>query len=209
MKRTACVLIALLVLPLFLYATGCNSNESKAKEFMQKGDSLSSEIQSIAQSSEESVMDLLTAFGLDLFAASAGAWETSSGEVIDKIDLYKENVEVAKKEYGRILDLDGVEEYKKYAELRIKSLDSLASVLKGMKVLVDDLGVALSKGKSVKDATGKWLDENKYVEVDLAKSLVYWAEAALYKSRNNLGGDEADEVQEKEAETNGTVPGPE
>lgn len=213
MKKCMCILVSLILTITVFCATGCGSNEAKAEDYMKKGDELSNSLEALTRNAKDDATGLVTALGLDLMAASAGEWESSAGEVEAKVDQWIKDAKEAKVEYEKILDLSGVEEYKKYAELRIKALDNLISVMNGLNDLIDVLGNAISEGKSLKDTSSTWFENNKDVMVKLGKCVVFWGEAALYKSQKKLGVTEEDSTQDSgvdinkdDNETNGTVP---
>lgn len=213
MKKCTCILVSLILVLTAFCVTGCGSNEAKAKEYMKKGDDLSTSLEALTKNAKDDATGMVTALGLDLMAASAGEWESSAGEVEAKVDQWVKDAKAAKAEYEKILALSGVEEYKKYAELRIKALDNLILVLNGLNDLIDVLGNAISEGKSLKNTSSAWFEENKDVMVRLGKCVVFWGEAALYKSQKKLGDNEEagnqDNVENGKDESNnadGTIP---
>jgi hypothetical protein len=117
-------LVLLLVLVGATVTAGCGGGDTEqASEYMKQGDQLTYEI--------GSKTDDITAAWKTLRetadpAAKAAAWEqvqSINGDV--QVLLQK-----AKAEYGKIKELKGVEDYAKYAELKIKALNALDKSLK-------------------------------------------------------------------------------
>ncbi|MBN1289150.1 MAG: hypothetical protein JXA49_05885 [Actinobacteria bacterium] len=190
MKRVLIISVSLLLaVVLVAAASGCDDS-AKAKEYMKKGDELSKKSYSLASFTEEmdstDITSLLTELGLDLAAASAGAWESSASEVTSEIDRMISDANNAQDEYEKILALNGVDDYKQYAELKIKALENYIPVLEGLQSLINQMGKALSEGKSLSDTAGAWYKDNKSVQTELLKTVTYWAEAELLKKQKKL-----------------------
>jgi len=104
----------------------------------------------------------------------------------EQIDSLIAEAEKGMDEYEKILELEGVEEYKKYAGLRISALKNTVTVLQGLQDLLDQLVKASAAGKPLTEEMKTWTEQNSDVVAALAKAIAYWADAASYKSSNNL-----------------------
>ncbi|MBN2168730.1 MAG: hypothetical protein JW738_05755 [Actinobacteria bacterium] len=190
MKRVLIISISLLLAVVLVAATaGCN-DKAKAQEYMKKGDELSTQSYSLSAFTKEmnsaDFTSLLTELGLDLAAATAGDWESSASEVTSEIDRLISDANNAQDEYEKILALDGVDDYQQYAELKIKALENYIPVLESLQSLINQMGKALSQGKSLSDTANAWYKDNKSIQTELLKTVTYWAEAELLKKQKKL-----------------------
>lgn len=187
MKRITKLSISfLLVLALALAVCGCGET-SKAKEYMEKGDELSSQAYSLVDEWDtDDITSILTSLGLDITAATTGAWDSSASEVTAEIDKLIDKANAAQDEYEKILGLSGVDDYREYAELMIKAMDNYIPVLEGLKDLLNKLGKAASENKSLTDTASAWYKDNKSIQNNILKAATFWGEAALLKKNKNL-----------------------
>lgn len=176
----------LLVLALAVAASGCGDT-GKAKEYMNKGDELSSQAYSLVEKMDtEDITAVLTSLGLDITAATTGAWDSSASEVTAEIDKLINKANAAQDEYEKILGLSGVDDYREYAELMIKAMDNYIPVLEGLKDLLNELGKAASRDESLADTASAWYKENKSIQNNILKAATFWGEAALLKKNKKL-----------------------
>lgn len=143
MAATAILLIvgSLSLLP------GCGNDSGKAKEYMESGDDIVSKL----QANSEELATQMTEIGNDL----SNGTMTSSSQLEEKAEEYEISTEEligqaedAKAEYKKILNLNGVGDYIKYAKLGIDLVDTAASFLKEMNRLLQETLDYMKKAES-------------------------------------------------------------
>jgi len=127
MKRAlVIVLAAALALSMLAVLAGCggDANKDEAKGLMQAGDNYMSEVDiALTELTEMQTELATTAMGGDMSAVTGEAGAAMTEEVMGILDTIAENLELAKAEYEKILALDGVQDYKDYANLMIDAVD--------------------------------------------------------------------------------------
>jgi valyl-tRNA synthetase len=131
MRRYLISIVALVLVGVLAFAlAGCGGgSEATAKEYMENGDEI---IDGLEEESEDLESVLNTVF-TELSTGNVTSSEVVNGMIDDldktSADALKE-AEKAKAEFEKILDLEGVDDYKEYAELRIAVIDGIESLIK-------------------------------------------------------------------------------
>ena len=185
MKKALIIVMAVVLATTMLSVAGCGDT-SKAQEYMKAGDAASVELETYTKKAESGLDEFLIELGVDLTVSDTPAFETAVKAANEQLDSLIAAANKGKAEYEKILDLEGVDEYQKYANLRISALDNTVVVLEGLQDLLDQLVKASADGKSLTDEMKTWTEENTDVVAALAKAIAYWVDAASYKSSNNL-----------------------
>ena len=127
MKKVLVIaLAAALALSMLAVLAGCggDANKDEAKALMQAGDNYMSEVDiALTELTEMQTELATTAMGGDMSAVTGEAGAAMTEEVMGILDTIAENLELAKAEYEKILALDGVQDYKDYANLMIDAVD--------------------------------------------------------------------------------------
>ncbi|MDD5448381.1 MAG: hypothetical protein PHO53_04365 [Actinomycetota bacterium] len=181
------VLVSLIVALSMLLVTGCGAPVEEAKEYMKKGDDLSVRLKSYTDEAKYDAVAIAAQFGVQLAATGEVDYKTAAAEGKNQISKLIRDGRKAKEEYEKILELKDVEDYKNYAELRIKAIDSSIATLEGVSDLLTEIEETTDKPADVAEA---WLKENPKVIGELAKSVAYWTEAEVTKRKKNLEGTE-------------------
>jgi DNA repair exonuclease SbcCD ATPase subunit len=185
MKKALITAMAVILALTAVSVAGCDDT-SKAQEYMKAGDEATIKLEGYTKKAEDGLDEFLIELGVDLTASDTPAFETAVKAANEQIDSLIAEAEKGTAEYEKILELDGVDEYKKYAGLRIKALKNSVTVLQGLQDLLDQLVKASAAGKSLTEEMKTWTEQNSDVVAALAKAIAYWADAASYKSSNNL-----------------------
>lgn len=183
-KALVLALVAILAVSVLAVA-GCGEVD-KAKEYMKEGDDLSIKLEDYTKQATESVTDLLIDLGVDLTVTGDVDFDRVVEEADKQIGELVSSGEKAKAEYQKILDLDGVEDYKEYANYRIKAIDNTTSLLEKMKSLIDTLNAAAKEGKDLSEVAKEWSQENASALKDAVKAAAYWIDAEKVKKEKNL-----------------------
>lgn len=183
-KALVFTLVALLCLGAVL-AAGCGQ-ENKARTYMEQGDKLSVKMRSLTDDAVFDVVGLLAELGIQLKDTGTVEAGTITDAGIKQVDAVIVDGEKAVKEYEKIMELDGAEEYKEYAEQRVSAIQKTVTVLKAVKKLLAQLGDA-DNTKSVLDTTTAWAKDNVRVAIDGVRAFTAWRNAEKIKKENNLG----------------------
>jgi HPt (histidine-containing phosphotransfer) domain-containing protein len=186
MRKTLVLLVVLLVSSALLALPGCGGDAAKAKEYMEKGDEYSVELKDYVENASDNVTDLLVSLGVDLAVTGTVEFETVAEQARKNIGQLRNAGGKAVAEYEKIEDLSGVEDYKKYAELRIKSLNEIGNLLEKAEDLISQLEKASAAGEPLDEKVSSWTSENKEALENAVKAGIYWGEAAKLKSDKNL-----------------------
>jgi len=186
MRKTLVLLVVLLVSSALLALPGCGGDAAKAKEYMEKGDEYSVELKDYVENASDNVTDLLVSLGVDLAVTGTVEFETVAEQARKNIGQLRNAGGKAVAEYEKIEDLSGVEDYKEYAELRIKSLNEIGNLLEKAEDLISQLEKASAAGEPLDEKVSSWTSENKEALENAVKAGIYWGEAAKLKSDKNL-----------------------
>jgi len=185
MKKALIIVMAVVLAATMLSVGGCGDT-SKAQEYMKAGDDASVKLESYTQKAKSGLDEFLIELGVDLTVSDTPTLETAVKAANEQLDSLIAEAKKGKAEYEKILDLEGVDKYQKYATLRINALDNTVVVLEGLQDLLNQLVKASAAGKSLTNEMKTWTEKNADVVAALAKAIAYWADAASYKSSNNL-----------------------
>ena len=185
MKRILVLMMAVAVCMAAVAAAGCGATD-KAKAYMEEGDALSKQMRSFTGDAVFDVAALLAELGVQVNETGDVDPQTITDAANKQIDSIIANGEKAKAEYEKILALDGVEDYKAYAEQRIKAIDSTIVVLEAVKGLLEKIGDPTNK-ESIDATVARWAKSNLGVAVDAVKAYTSWRSAEKIKEEKNLG----------------------
>ncbi|MBK5092147.1 MAG: zinc ribbon domain-containing protein [Actinobacteria bacterium] len=134
------VVAVVLVLVLVVFK---GDDTAKAKDYMKKADGM---LKAVEKKGSD-ISDSLSALGDEMSAgtiASSQDYNAKAGTIKSDISSAESDAEDAKREYEKIKGLKGVEDYKKYASLRIEEIDAGVELLKAEEELIDFTGEFLS-----------------------------------------------------------------
>lgn len=130
MKRMIVVVLACALVLLAVAQTGCGGDTKKARKYMNKGDSLYRQAMEKASEWQTKVTSTSNITDPAGFQDAVGKSKTLSSEVLKISDE-------AGAEYKKIYKISGVENYKKYADIRIAEIDVLDQIVKTMNDTLD------------------------------------------------------------------------
>lgn len=136
-KATTLVLAFLLVVTVGAVVAGCDTDAKQAQQYMKKGDSQLQNVESGASAWSAQVNSI----GADP-AKIAG--EVQQAKAAGD-DLLKTS-QAAKSEFEKIRGLNGVADYKKYADLRIAELDIIGQIVQKMYEFLDKRVAMVNSG---------------------------------------------------------------
>lgn len=183
MKRlTATAIVLVLLVALTALATGCGSGDTKqAQEYMKAGDALMKELdtQGNALSSEVS----------SVFASvtSAATFSEAVAKVKASTAKISDTIKKAEAEYKKINGLQGVEDYKKYADLQLVVLKLDEELVTMINSFLDEATAIVSSPTGTPEqltaAQEKFVTEVNAVNEKLTKAQ---KAASTFKSENDL-----------------------
>lgn len=166
-KWISLVAVSLLILAVAAVLSGCGGDTKQAQEYMNKGDELVQKLQTDAtawQSGVSASMGSITdpaKFQTEVEKAKSAAADLG------------DTAEEAKQEYEKIMDLSGVDDYKKYAEIQIEALDAFQEIVEKTGAFFDEVMslVASNDLTAITSATTAYSEEvqelsNKISELD-------------------------------------------
>lgn len=185
MKRMIAVV---LVLTIFVAAVavlaGCGDT-GKAEELMKEGDRLSAKMRSLTYSADLDTLALLASLGIEVSETRSAKPVTD--EARRQLDVIISNGKKARAEYEKILELNGVEDFKAYADKRISAINSSIKVLDALKGLLADLGDPANTG-STREIAAQWAKDNVSAAADAVKAFLSWREAENIRRDKGLPG---------------------
>ncbi|MFW6113733.1 MAG: hypothetical protein ACOC78_02285 [Actinomycetota bacterium] len=148
MKRFLTITAGLiLVVAMLSLLTGCGSDAtSEAKEYMQAGDSMVSDIEGEA---EKLMNDMSEAF---YEVTDLESFTDAVDEVKSRTAELSENADEALAEYEKMEGLEDVENYKEYAELRIESGTIYKQMLQAIDSFLDRMLAEVESGAPDEEA---------------------------------------------------------
>ncbi|MBN2026165.1 MAG: hypothetical protein JW854_05340 [Actinobacteria bacterium] len=172
MKRAVVIaLVAALTLSMLASLAGCggDANKDEAKGYMIAGDTYMSEVLQLTSDLETMQTDLATtALEGDMSAITGEAGTALQEQVMGILDSIGENLDMAMAEYEKILALDGVEDYKEYANKMIEAIDvyleQLGYTSQLIAMLADAL-TAMAQGQEV-DIISLMMESEELQKVD-------------------------------------------
>lgn len=142
MKRSLTITVGLLlIITMLALLAGCGGgNSAEAKEYMQEGDRLVSEIES---ESEDLMAEISQVFyqvaDMESFMEAVDVAKSITAELSDKADE-------AIAQFEKIEALEGVEDYKDYAFYKIGSAFFFQEMLKTIDAFLDEMVQAVESG---------------------------------------------------------------
>jgi hypothetical protein len=130
-----CALVFLLVL-----TSGCGEDSKQARTYMNKGDALYQEAMEEASAWQVKVKSLSSLTSPADFEETVQKSKALAGEVL------KISGEGAA-QFQKIYDLDGVKDYKEYADIRISEFDILEDIVKTMNDTLDKAAALIDSGR--------------------------------------------------------------
>ena len=133
-KQLALVILLVLVTGSILTVAGCG-NKDKAKDYMKTGDELSTKLAGLNNAFKSfDLFKFLEEVGVELNESGSIDPATITDTTNEQLDTMIRTGTEAKAEYGKILDLGGVEDYKEYAAARIEAIDSTISIIEDVQL---------------------------------------------------------------------------
>jgi len=170
-KAVVIALVAALALSMLAFLAGCggDANKDEAKEIMSAGDLYMSEVLQLTADLETMQTDLATtALEGDMSAITGEAGTALQENVAGILDSIGENLRLAQAEYKKIIALDGVEDYKEYANKMIEAIDVYLEQLDYTGQLVgmlSDALTAMAQGQDV-DIISLMMESEELQKVD-------------------------------------------
>jgi len=130
MKRMIVVVLACALVLLAVAQTGCGGDTKKARQYMNKGDSLYRQAMEKASEWQTEVTSTSNITDPAGFQDAVGKSKTLASEVLKITDE-------AGAEYKKIYDIGDVKDYKEYADIRISQIDILEQIIKTMNDTLD------------------------------------------------------------------------
>jgi len=146
-KAVVFVFITALALSMLAFLAGCggDANKDEAKQLMMDGDKYIDSVEQTTAELETLQGDLAaSALEGDASAITGEAGAAMSEQVAQILEDIATDLTAAKAEYEKILDLDGVQDYKDYASKMIEAVDVYLEQLDYTGILVTKLGDALT-----------------------------------------------------------------
>lgn len=181
-------------------AAGCGDGTAQARAHMERADRLSSGMRLLADDAAFDVAGLLAELGVELKESGTVNKQTVTGAADEQLDRIIANGEKARKEYGKILELEGAEPYKEYASARIKAIEDTVEVLEPVRELLGEIGSPGNTASAGATLTG-WVKANTRVAAHAVKAFASWRSAGQIRKKNDLGPEPEPEP------VNNTAPG--
>lgn len=145
MKRFATVaVVVMLSISLVFVLAGCGGDTAQAKEYMEQGDRLVQQLQEEAQEWQTGVTtSMQDVSDPEKYAAAIDRAKSSANDLGD-------TAEEAKAEFQKIKGLEGVDDYKEYADLQIEALDKFQELIVRTNSFFDQVVAMVNAG----DITG-------------------------------------------------------
>lgn len=186
MRKAVVLLVLLALCGGAALAAGCGDGVAQARKHMEQADRLSSGMRLLADDAAFDVAGLLAELGVEVKESGTVNKQAVTDAANEQLDRIIANGEKARKEYAKILELEGADPYKEYARARIKAIEDTIKVLEPVEKLLDEIadpGNTASIGATV---TG-WAKANAGVAVRAVKAFASWRSAARVREKNNLG----------------------
>lgn len=187
MKRYVVVAVSLvLVASLGLALTGCGGDTGKAKEYIKNADAIIEEVEKNSGDMEEQFQVIGTELSSgDITSAQAKKLAEDMEAATE--DLIAEAQEAAK-ELAKVSELENVDDYQEYAELRISVIEGIIALIEETESYLTDLSQTLAAAES-----GQPVDEEAF----LTKSNDFAARMGELQEQIETDGEKADELQKK------------
>jgi hypothetical protein len=172
-KFVVVLLVAALSLTMLSLLGGCGgeANKDEAQSLMNSGDNYMSEVQLSTEELQTMQGDLTAAaMGGDPSALTGEAGAAMQKQVEDILNSMQTNLEAAKAEYEKILALDGVQDYKDYANKMLEAVDVYLEQLGYTRTLignlVDTLASMAASGNFDLNALMALMESEEYTKIE-------------------------------------------
>lgn len=183
-KQLALVILLVLVTGSILTVAGCG-NKDKAKDYMKTGDELSTKLAGLNNAFKSfDLFKFLEEVGVELNESGSIDPATITDTTNEQLDTMIRTGTEAKAEYGKILDLGGVEDYKEYAAARIDAIDSTISIIEAVQLLLDTIADTTNTA-STSEKISSWLTSSGVVSGSLS-AYSRWNDAKKIKESHGL-----------------------
>lgn len=171
----AAVIAAIVLVLVFVVFAG---DSGKAKELMDKGDAKMEEVQTKGEEVGAALNELIDS--IDQVGTEAD-FNSASEDIRTQLEVLNDDLKSAEGSYREILGLNGVEEYKEYAEAILALVDNNFEIVRTITEYLDYLG-------------GQYADADAGLSVDV--DAISSTSAAFYTEMLKLG-EESDELEGK------------
>jgi hypothetical protein len=151
-KSISLVLVVVLSLLVVALLPGCGGDTKQAQEYMQNGDKLVERLQTEANTWQADVSASMTN------VADPAAFQSAIEKAKASANDLSKTAGEAKAEFEKILELEGVEDYAKYAELQIEALDKFQELITKTNSFFDQMAAMVSSG----DVSGLTAAQEQY-----------------------------------------------
>jgi len=125
-------------------STGCDTATTEAREFMELGDTILTELGPVIDSMYEGLWGLSSVI-VEGEITSSRQYESAAVFVRADNDEYKRQLDVAKGEFEKILKLNGVDDYAEYAQLRLDAIENAYGFSSEVSTALDDIGIIVGR----------------------------------------------------------------
>jgi len=146
-KAVVILLVAVLSLAMLVFLGGCGGDADKeeAQSLMNSGDNYMSEMKLSTEELQSMQADLTAAaMGGDPSALTGEAGDAMQAQVEDILNSMESSLESAQAEYEKILELEGVQDYKDYATKMLEAIDIYTEQLGYTRTLIGMLVESLT-----------------------------------------------------------------
>ncbi|MBU4241524.1 MAG: hypothetical protein L6427_09795 [Actinomycetia bacterium] len=188
MKRYFVMVLALcLAIAMVVALPGCGGDTGKAKEYINNAYKLIEDIEANSDEMEEQFDTIFTELAGGEVTSSAKAEELADG-LTDATEKSLKTASEAKAELEKVASLEGVEDYKEYALLRISVIDGIIELIEQTEKYLKDLAEILTAAEA-----GQPVDLAK-VESD---SMAFFTKVQELQESVKESGEAADALQDK------------
>lgn len=124
--RSVVVSLCILLLSACVVLPGCSDSKDMARKYIDQGDSILEDVQSESETLGESIQSVMDRLCMNLGTGGVPDSEQFKSEVdslSEMFDRITEKAKAAMEEYSEVLDLSGVDDYVRYAELQIETIE--------------------------------------------------------------------------------------
>ncbi len=186
MRKAVVLLVLLALCGGAALAAGCGDGTAQARTHMEQADRLSSGMRLLADDAAFDVAGLLAELGVEVKESGTVNKQAVTDAANEQLDRIIANGEKARKEYAKILELEGADPYKEYARARIKAIEDTIKVLEPVGKLLEEIG-SPGNTASIGATVTEWAKANARVAVRAVKAFASWRSAAQVREKNNLG----------------------
>ena len=142
--RWPIVLLLCGTLVLATLAAGCTTATTEAREFMEQGDAILTGLGPVIDTMYESIYALSNDI-IEGQVTSSSQYESASVFVRADNDEYNRQLDNAKGEFEKILELNGVDDYAEYAQLRLDAIENAYGFSSAVSTTLDGIGNVVSR----------------------------------------------------------------